>query len=101
MAQREGFGSGFLLGSLVGGIVGGIIGATLVNRKAEGRDGDDLFQAPAAIDPSEAEGQAMDARRSLEEKISQINLAIEDVRQRLGGENGTPLDRTSPPSQIR
>ena len=96
MAQREGFGSGFLLGSLIGGVVGGIVGAVLVSRNTEDEeradDDGDLFRAPAAIDPSDAENLATDARRSLEEKISQINLAIEDVRQRLGGEHGTPIE---------
>lgn len=95
MAQREGFGSGFLVGSLVGGIVGGIVGAALISRSTEddksGDDGD-LFRAPAAIDASDAESLATDARRSLEEKIAQIDRAIEDVRQRLGGERGTPVE---------
>jgi len=95
MAQREGFGSGFILGSLVGGIVGGIVGAVFVSRNTgdESPNGDDdLFRAPAAIDASNAESLATDARRSLEEKISQINLAIEDVLQRLGSENGSPTE---------
>ncbi|MEO0948221.1 MAG: hypothetical protein AAFY11_08775 [Cyanobacteria bacterium J06641_5] len=94
MAQREGFGNGFLLGSLVGGIVGGIVGAVLVSRSTEGDDGGegDLFRAPTAIDASDAESLAVDARRSLEEKISQIDRAIEDVRQRLGSENGSPVE---------
>lgn len=96
MAQREGFGSGFLLGSLVGGIVGGVIGAVFVARNTEDEkvssDDGDLFRAPAAIDASDAENLATDARRSLEEKISQIDRAIEDVRQRLGGEQSTPIE---------
>ncbi len=103
MARREGFGSGFLLGSIAGAIVGGLVGAALVARKEENNNdgsGGDLFQAPVALD---SEGDEADnrgstpagARRSLEEKISQINLAIEDVRQRLNGDSTTALERES------
>jgi hypothetical protein len=38
-------------------------------------------------------GQPVDieaARRGLEDKIAQLNEAIDDVRQKLGGVNGTP-----------
>lgn len=97
MARREGFGSGFLLGSLVGGAIGGLVGAALVARKDDRNGEDGLFQAPVALDADNNEDglPSPGARRSLEEKISQINLAIEDVRQRLNSEGGASVEHNS------
>lgn len=99
MSQQGGnFLGGFLLGSLVGGVVGGVVGALAASRlsptetsksasKAEGgKEVKSVKKRPlkAAPDPS-MEG----ARRGLEDKIAQLNEAIDDVRQQLGTVNGT------------
>lgn len=91
MSQQDNFGSGFLVGTLFGGIVGGIVGAVVASRlgKAEAQPGEALPPAtknPEALGPDEAEMEV--ARRGLEDKIAQLNTAIDDVRQRLGGVNG-------------
>ncbi len=85
MSQRSGFGSGFLLGALFGGVVGGVAGAIAASRiKQQDRigsdgewiDGDDSL-------PFNTEENMEVARRSLENKIAQLNGAIDDVRQQM------------------
>jgi gas vesicle protein len=91
MSQQDNFGSGFLVGTLFGGIVGGIVGAVVASRlgQMEAQEGEALPPAtktPESLGPDEAEMEV--ARRGLEDKIAQLNTAIDDVRQRLGGVNG-------------
>jgi gas vesicle protein len=101
MTQRDGFTSGFIAGTLVGGILGGAIGALLASQRlsemaldAESRKNADLpeannnkrqrrqFKATASDKSIEM------ARRSLEDKIAQLNETIDEVRQTLGQVNG-------------
>lgn len=90
MSQREGFGAGFFAGAIFGGLVGGVLGATLASRSRkkdekpllEGESGDTLPESQMEI-----------ARRSLEDKIAQLNSAIDDVRQQLEPVNGNHIDR--------
>lgn len=84
MSQRDGFGTGFLLGALFGGVVGGIAGAIAASKikektnpaKSEWLEEDD----PLSFDSEEG---METARRSLENKIAQLNGAIDDVRQQM------------------
>ena len=105
MSQRDGFTSGFLAGALVGGLVGGVIGSLV----AAQRDNDSDEAERSLLDSGQSEARAIKgrrrqlktqeniegARRSLEDKIAQLNTAIDDVRQQLGRVNGnaTDLDR--------
>ncbi|ERN41818.1 hypothetical protein KR51_00016730 [Rubidibacter lacunae KORDI 51-2] len=82
MSQGDGFGSGFFLGAFVGGLVGGALGAILVTR-AKTTDGENSA-LPNDRDAAEQDLAGEGARLSLEQKISQLNLAIDDVRQQLG-----------------
>lgn len=113
MSQRDGFSSGFFLGTLVGGVVGGIVGALLAARQlGEPSDTQDsplksstletkpdkkkrLLKAPGNHTDMEA------ARRSLEDKIAQLNEAIDDVRQQLGGVNGKPAKEPMEASMVK
>jgi hypothetical protein len=99
MSQQDNFGSGFLLGTLFGGVLGGFVGAVVASRVVQERSGRDRFDLDEAdgeggsLEPTEEEMEF--ARRGLEDKIAQLNSAIDDVRQRLGGTNGyaqTPED---------
>jgi len=95
MTQRDGFGSGFLLGAILGGVVGGVLGAIVagdrspeseesrLGKKSEGKS----FRARAR--ELKAEEGIEVARRSLEDKIAQLNSTIDDVRQQLGSTNGS------------
>lgn len=103
MTQRDHFAIGFILGSLVGGLVGGIAGAVLASRKQE--DPLPLDEVPqingTPPDPKilksktkslklSDEERLESARRSLEDKIAQLNDTIDDVRQQLGTVEPTP-----------
>lgn len=92
MSQQDNFGSGFVLGTLFGGVLGGVVGAVVTSRVLQDRSKEPLRlenseteNTDAAL-PSEEEMEV--ARRGLEDKIAQLNSAIDDVRQRLGGANG-------------
>lgn len=99
MSQRDGFTGGFLAGVVVGGLVGGLIGALVAGQRDSVGEGE---QSLLKSDRSEAkpikgrkrqlssEESIEAARRSLEDKIAQLNSAIDDVRQQLGTVNGNP-----------
>jgi gas vesicle protein len=102
MSQQDNFSSGFFLGALVGGVVGGVLGALLTSQRLN-EDGDetgkpelsDAKTAKAkkrAFKPSTEQNIEL-ARRSLEDKIAQLNDAIDDVRQQLSTVNGRSIER--------
>ncbi|HIK04615.1 MAG TPA: hypothetical protein IGS40_07870 [Trichormus sp. M33_DOE_039] len=101
MSQRDGFASGFFAGAIFGGVVGGILGAVIASR----RDDEIVEESTEIINnqkedkkvpakrrqmrSSEGEGIEMEtARRSLEDKIAQLNATIDEVRKHLGNVNG-------------
>jgi gas vesicle protein len=95
MSQQGNFLGGFLLGTVVGGAVGGVIGALAASRLSQA-------ESTAKLEGSKTEPKAVKkrplkaapeqnmevARRGLEDKIAQLNDAIDDVRQQLGTVNG-------------
>ncbi len=93
MSQQDNFVGGFLLGTLVGGALGGVVGALAASRiQSGGKTKSALPKTSDSLafgefdDPDEASIEA--ARLGLEDKIAQLNDAIDDVRQQLGGING-------------
>lgn len=117
MSQQDNFSTGFLLGAVVGGIVGGVLGSVLVKRLPDEEmtvDKNDrlpevkphakrpLRSAPVTQQEQES-ASSETARRSLEDKIAQLNDAIDDVRDQLkrvsGGasssKEGLPLTESS------
>jgi hypothetical protein len=96
MSQQDNFLSGFLLGTAVGGVVGGIVGVLVTSRFAQNpSEGDESASLEGKPDDARSLNITNDrsieaARRGLEDKIAQLNEAIDDVRQRLGGVNGSP-----------
>jgi predicted RNase H-like nuclease (RuvC/YqgF family) len=114
MSQRDSFGSGFLAGAIFGSVVGGIVGAVITPR----RDMEFLEEEPEQLTNGSMEGRkpsprrrqmkatedddmSMEtARRSLEDKIAQLNATIDEVRNQLGNVNGSDRgshDRASLP----
>jgi gas vesicle protein len=101
MSQQDGFASGFLIGTIVGGVVGGVLGAVLASRKDGQLTEEEMNNADGSIEGNKAarrrqmrsaasEGLEMEtARRSLEDKIAQLNATIDDVRNQLGNVNGS------------
>lgn len=96
MSQQDNFASGFITGALLGGVVGGVIGALAASRLSSSggressrlrfRDEEDFIDAADDLTEESME----QARRGLEDKIAQLNEAIDDVRQQMGGTNGYP-----------
>ncbi|MCG6134241.1 MAG: hypothetical protein MET45_06210 [Nostoc sp. LLA-1] len=101
MSQRDGFASGFFAGAIFGSVVGGVLGAVIVSRRdgelmaeeetelINGQKGTKKVSAKRRqIIASDDEDMEM-ARRSLEDKIAQLNATIDEVRQQLGNVNGS------------
>jgi gas vesicle protein len=90
MSQKDGFSSGFFLGSIIGGLVGGTIGVLLANRQQEGDEPEVLRRVKARTQGKSTEAQSIEsARQSLEDKIADLNGAIDEVRSSL---NDAQLD---------
>ena len=115
MSQQDNFSTGFLLGAVVGGVVGGVLGSILVKRlpddevSVEKRDRLPEVKKPAKRPlrsaPLNQEEQALansdTARRSLEDKIAQLNDAIDDVRDQLKRVGGSGSSNEGLPSSMR
>jgi len=101
MSQRDGFASGFLAGAVVGSVVGGIVGAVIASRRdlelapeeeSQGSKNSPEIKKAAkrrqmkAVENSPQEMET--ARRSLEDKIAQLNATIDEVRNQLSSVNG-------------
>ncbi len=112
MSQGDGFTGGFIAGTVVGGVVGGVIGALLASkvinesatdieprRKANLADGNNSGSKRRPLKAS-SEQTIEVARRSLEDKIAQLNETIDEVRMSLGNVNGNSspanLEQTTP-----
>lgn len=102
MNQRDGFTGGFIAGTIVGGIVGGALGALVASYQraselevdAEPRRNANLQEANNSrrkrrqFKAANPEQSIEMARRSLEDKIAQLNETIDEVRLTLGEVNG-------------
>ncbi len=101
MNQRDGFNSGFIAGTVVGGVVGGLIGALLASQRSselaedtESRRNASLPQTNSSkrqrrqFKSANSEQGIEMARRSLEDKIAQLNETIDEVRLTLGQVKG-------------
>ena len=89
MSQRDGFGGGFVLGAIFGSVVGGALGAMLASQRNSNprQEQQSLISSNQDVELRTEESIEV-ARRGLEEKIAQLNLAIDDVRQQLDPVNG-------------
>lgn len=95
MSNQDHFFGGFILGTVVGGVVGGVVGvlaASRIPKKALQAKANALAQRSnkrSSIKEEMPTPQNIEAaRRGLEDKIAQLNDAIDDVRQKLGTVNG-------------
>lgn len=101
MNQRDGFTGGFIAGSVVGGVIGGVIGALLASKviNESATDAEPRRKTSLADNNSRLKRRPLKAaseqtielaRRSLEDKIAQLNETIDEVRLNLGNVNGNP-----------
>lgn len=96
MSQQGNFLGGFILGTLVGGVAGGIVGVLVTSRTQQETSGTEGAVSPLPNHNRTKKRQLRAAteqnievaRRGLEDKIAQLNEAIDDVRQQLGTVNG-------------
>jgi gas vesicle protein len=109
MSQRDGFGSGFVAGAFVGGVFGGVIGALIASRRDPqllAEDEIELTDSQAEAKKTAAKRRQMKAsenesigietaRRSLEDKIAQLNATIDEVRNQLGNVNSASSQPTN------
>lgn len=92
MSQNS-FAGGFIAGAFLGGLIGGVVGVLASNRlRPEPADDFALSdEERRQLENATAEERMEIARRGLEDKISQLNMAIEDVRVQMGNvNNGHP-----------
>jgi tetrahydromethanopterin S-methyltransferase subunit B len=103
MSQRDGFASGFFAGAIFGSVVGGVVGALAAQRRNGAEFAEDEAQQLGTIKSNSnsdssgkrrqmggtaSSGVEMEmARRSLEDKIAQLNATIDEVRDQLGNVN--------------
>jgi hypothetical protein len=98
MSQQDNFIGGFFTGALLGGVVGGVLGAVIASRLTNPDElpTDEPF---SKLDSKLRKGKKKSlkaptdqsievARKGLEDKIAQLNEAIDDVRQQLSSVNG-------------
>ncbi len=91
MSQNDGNGASFLAGAIVGGVVGGLLGTLLASQKEEDSTEKERSVLKQGTQPQFSTEESIEmARQSLEEKIAQLNLSIDDVREQLGRVNGNP-----------
>lgn len=89
MSERDNFAGGFILGAFLGGVVGGLLGTILTSRRDEEIKPERKPRIKSIKNETFAtEDTIEDSRRTLEAKIAQLNLAIDDVRHQLGQVNG-------------
>ena len=90
MSEQNSFGNGFVLGSILGGVIGGVLGTLLASRQENKSLAEERSLIEAGTQPKFTTEENIEvARHSLEDKIAQLNLAIDDVRQQLGAVNGS------------
>jgi hypothetical protein len=98
MSDRNGFSSGFWLGTLVGGVVGGIVGSVIVgaNQRDEQIDSESLGERSQKRPLKSSRIRTSDrmemARQSLDDKISELNNAIDAVRSSVSNVSGEKID---------
>ena len=93
MNQNDGFTGGFLAGVVVGGLFGGVLGVLTASKLSNNAQEEPLLKPKKPVKKIGSEESIEDARRSLEDKIAQLNMAIDDVRQQLSEVNGNALEK--------
>jgi predicted RNase H-like nuclease (RuvC/YqgF family) len=115
MSQRDGFASGFFAGAIVGSVVGGILGTLITQRRDMELIEEELEHRNSPLEAKktnilkrrqmkavENEGMEMEtARRSLEDKIAQLNATIDEVRNQLGNVNTNSSQAISDQASLR
>ena len=79
--SNNNFGSGFILGTLIGGITGAIVGTLIANKSKELDSDNNNTSSMKNISSSiNSKEDILETRINLEDKINQLNNAIDEVR---------------------
>lgn len=92
MSNKDNFGSGFILGTIVGGVVGGIVGSLITSKNQQNKESSNSTKT-ASYASLEDDFAMENARLSLEEKINQLNHAIDEVKLGLIAKNQTEIEK--------
>lgn len=99
MSDRDKFTGGLIAGAVVGGLVGGAIGFLLGSGRSQEISSDENGPLPESKlnkiirrKLKSEEEKIETARRTLEQKIAQLNQAIDEVRFQLGDEQENPRE---------
>jgi len=92
MSNKDNFGSGFILGTIVGGVVGGIVGSLISSKNQQNKESGNTTKTPS-YSSIEDDFAMENARLSLEEKINQLNYAIDEVKLGLVAKNQTETEK--------
>ena len=100
--QNDKFVGGFLAGTIFGSIAGGLLGTWLASKLSDRLDEEEGFEGQFSEGPisklrRQAFGRSGDvtmeeARQGLEDKIAQLNEAIDQARDQLSKVNGNSPD---------
>ncbi|HIK37501.1 MAG TPA: hypothetical protein IGQ44_05890 [Geminocystis sp. M7585_C2015_104] len=80
MSDKSNFGTGFILGTIVGGILGGVIGSIVASKSQSTNANTGDFVRKKQSDKPLDESREGDTRLTLEEKINQLNRAIDEIK---------------------
>ncbi|MGF1514931.1 MAG: hypothetical protein ACFB5Z_14720 [Elainellaceae cyanobacterium] len=82
--QQNNFMGGFLIGTVVGGVLGGLTGVLASSRLKNRESISGQTESGPLRSAKQANSRSIEStRRSLEDKIAQLNEAIDDVREQL------------------
>jgi Na+/glutamate symporter len=104
--QGDKFAGGFIAGTIFGGIVGGLVGTWLAQRLQQQDESTESSLSGNAADMAKEQLKKVkrrilsgndevsmeEARQGLEEKIAQLNTAIDQARQQMSKVNGSSQD---------
>ncbi len=82
MSNKGSFSGGFFLGTVIGGIVGGVLGTLIANKNKEllsPNNSVGIKNIKYTIDEND-EDEILETKVDLEDKINQLNHAIDEVR---------------------
>ncbi|AGY57340.1 hypothetical protein [Gloeobacter kilaueensis] len=90
--EQDGFLDGLVTGAVIGAVVGGVLTGLLMPRLRRDRTAEPESVPQQPVAPSSLE----DARRVLDEKIAELNQAIEQTRDRLTSTSAQPDEPPDP-----
>ncbi len=96
--EQDGFLDGLVVGAVIGTVVGSVIASLVISRRFR-REQSMPLPVESVPDEPMPPGRLEDARRTLEQKIAELNQAIDETRNRLYV-NSPPPGASTPPEAL-